>query len=361
MRKISKISVMFIVVLFILGLTKGVLAASKTPAKIYFEVFYKTLKTDEEKLEAFEGCTNQELENIIKLEEYYNGQSDGGQAEIQTAMREYDAQHPEGGNFDYSRWQEVRYMMHIPFENYRPAINTILSARQQGAQPGEQDDERARQIAEQIKQLYEEVKDDITHADVAKLNEIVDLMVELYQTDSGVRDIYESAEMTEIRVAVIRELRRRDPNTPTRIEQIAIDAAELENNLYGGLANRVGTRPPDELASYSPSDKTSPDDIIEEGSDFLTTGKDNQGNVTMNGEKVQTTSDLLFNLAFAAGIGVAAVIGTYLGIKFMLGGAEEKANIKETLLPYIMGVIIMFASFSIWKLVLVLLQAIDNI
>jgi len=126
------------------------------------------------------------------------------------------------------------------------------------------------------------------------------------------------------------------------------------------LDPQTGSKPVDST-TYNPDEKTSPDDVISEGSDFISAGKNNQNLVTINGDKLKSGSNMLFNIAFSVGVVIAIGIGTYLGIKFMLSGAEEKATIKESLIPYFAGVIIMFASFSIWKLVLVLMQAIDNI
>lgn len=130
--------------------------------------------------------------------------------------------------------------------------------------------------------------------------------------------------------------------------------------VYGSV---TGTRDPeqDRLGSYRPDDKTSPDEIIGDASNFLNTGKNNQGQVMVNGDNVQKASNLLFNVLFTIAIAAAILIGIYIGIKFMMSSAEDKATLKESLLPYFVGVIIMFASFSIWKLVLVLLQSIDNI
>ena len=81
----------------------------------------------------------------------------------------------------------------------------------------------------------------------------------------------------------------------------------------------------------------------------------------VNGGNVQKASNMLFNVLFTIAIAASVLIGIYLGIKFMMSSAEDKASIKESLLPYFVGVIIMFASFSIWRLVLVLLQSIDSI
>ena len=42
----------------------------------------------------------------------------------------------------------------------------------------------------------------------------------------------------------------------------------------------------------------------------------------------------------------------------MLGSVEEKADIKGLLIPYIVGCIIIFGAFAIWKLVVDILQGI---
>lgn len=39
----------------------------------------------------------------------------------------------------------------------------------------------------------------------------------------------------------------------------------------------------------------------------------------------------------AIGIGVAVVILVVIGIKYMMGSAEEKADYKKTMIPYVVG------------------------
>lgn len=54
-------------------------------------------------------------------------------------------------------------------------------------------------------------------------------------------------------------------------------------------------------------------------------------------------------------ITVASVIGSFLsiivliviGIKYMIGGTEEKASYKKSLLPYVIGCIIVFAASTL--------------
>ena len=36
----------------------------------------------------------------------------------------------------------------------------------------------------------------------------------------------------------------------------------------------------------------------------------------------------------------------------MTGSASEKAQVKETLIPYVVGCVVVFGAFGIWKLVI---------
>ena len=47
------------------------------------------------------------------------------------------------------------------------------------------------------------------------------------------------------------------------------------------------------------------------------------------------------------GIVVAVVIMLVLGIKYMMGSAEEKAEYKQTMIPYVVGAVLIFAATTI--------------
>lgn len=51
------------------------------------------------------------------------------------------------------------------------------------------------------------------------------------------------------------------------------------------------------------------------------------------------------------GIVVAVVVLLILGIKYMIGSAEEKAEYKKTMIPYLVGAILIFASTTIVNVV----------
>ena len=64
----------------------------------------------------------------------------------------------------------------------------------------------------------------------------------------------------------------------------------------------------------------------------------------------------LYNILLTIGIVLAVLGGIYLGIKFMMSSAEGKAQVKESLIPYIAGCVVIFGAFIIWKLAIVLLS-----
>lgn len=45
------------------------------------------------------------------------------------------------------------------------------------------------------------------------------------------------------------------------------------------------------------------------------------------------------------------IVGTIIGIQFMVASAEDKAKVKEALVPYIIGCAVIFGAFTIWSIV----------
>lgn len=87
---------------------------------------------------------------------------------------------------------------------------------------------------------------------------------------------------------------------------------------------------------------------------FLDTGKGQDSPI--NEDALKQGSNTLYNVLLIIGVGVAMVWGTILGIQFVTGSLEEKANIKNGLTAYIFGCVIIFGAFGIWKLVISLLE-----
>lgn len=89
------------------------------------------------------------------------------------------------------------------------------------------------------------------------------------------------------------------------------------------------------------------DDVISQGDSFINAGK---GQEKIDTDALKTTSDDIYNILFTIAIVLAVAVGMVIGIQFMIGGAAEQAKVKETLIPYVIGVFVVFASFTIWKI-----------
>lgn len=94
------------------------------------------------------------------------------------------------------------------------------------------------------------------------------------------------------------------------------------------------------------------DDVMSGASQFLEAGE----KVQINDDSLQSTSDFIYNLLLAIAIIVAVVIGMSIGIRFMMAGIDDKVKIKESLMPYFVGCIVVFGAFGIWKLAVTILS-----
>ncbi len=97
------------------------------------------------------------------------------------------------------------------------------------------------------------------------------------------------------------------------------------------------------------------DEIFSGADDFIEIGESST-DTTINDSDLKDTSDLLYNILLGIGMVTAVVVGMVLGIKYMLAGSEEKADIKQTLPAYIVSCIVVFGAFGIWKLLINIIQ-----
>ena len=71
---------------------------------------------------------------------------------------------------------------------------------------------------------------------------------------------------------------------------------------------------------------------------------------------MKKSHDMIFNILFIVGVALTVIVGGVLGIKFMLASVEDKAQIKELMVPYIAGCIIIYGAFGIWKLAVTIMN-----
>ena len=97
---------------------------------------------------------------------------------------------------------------------------------------------------------------------------------------------------------------------------------------------------------------TTIDDIISQGDGFLNEGKESP----INDTNMKNLSNIIYNTLLAIGMVVAVIIGLILGIKFLMSTIDEKVKIKEKLIAYFIGCIVLFGAFGIWKIIITIME-----
>lgn len=90
-------------------------------------------------------------------------------------------------------------------------------------------------------------------------------------------------------------------------------------------------------------------DVIGAGKNFLEAG--HKVEEVINTTALQGTSNFIYNMFLTVAIVLAVGVGTVLGIKFITSSVEGQAKIKEAVIPYIVGCIVIFAAFPIWSFI----------
>ena len=96
------------------------------------------------------------------------------------------------------------------------------------------------------------------------------------------------------------------------------------------------------------------DKTIEDSENFIKTDDKNSNN-NIDSQQLSDFFNPIYNVALIIGIIVSVIVGAILGIKFMTGSVEQKADTKKLLIPYVAGCIAVFGAFFIWKLVVTIM------
>lgn len=129
---------------------------------------------------------------------------------------------------------------------------------------------------------------------------------------------------------------------------------KYEEDLGTAVKEEATSEITGKLGQANASSSHTPDEVIDEADGFISKGQSEGSKI--NGEALKDASNTLYNILLIIGIFLAVAIGMYLGIKFMLSSAEDRAKVKESLVPYIAGCVVIFGAFIIWKLAITLLS-----
>ena len=100
------------------------------------------------------------------------------------------------------------------------------------------------------------------------------------------------------------------------------------------------------LPIKSQAESSSLDDVFTKADESLQSAES-----MIDENQLKDASNTLYNTLLAVGTVLTVIIGGIIGIQFLLASAEDKAKIKEALIPYVIGAVVIFGAFGIWKLV----------
>ena len=89
----------------------------------------------------------------------------------------------------------------------------------------------------------------------------------------------------------------------------------------------------------------------------MKTGDISEEDAKKLGNKVSIILTVITNI----GMVLAVLMSAFMGVKYMLGSVEEKADYKKDMIPYLVGSILLFGICSIVKLLYTIGSSLNNI
>lgn len=92
------------------------------------------------------------------------------------------------------------------------------------------------------------------------------------------------------------------------------------------------------------------DDVMNDADEFVGLGE------AQYEGSLATFSNTIYNILLSIGVIVAVIVGAFIGVKLMASNIETKVEAKQLLIPYVVGCVVVFGGFAIWKIVVNILQ-----
>lgn len=102
------------------------------------------------------------------------------------------------------------------------------------------------------------------------------------------------------------------------------------------------------------------DGLLNAGKDFIEKG--NSGSsipIAGKEQAMKNLSNKVSSILLTIAFGVTLISGVIMGINFAMQSVDDKAKIKESMLPWVVGIIISFGAYGIWKLVMSIFYSFD--
>lgn len=94
------------------------------------------------------------------------------------------------------------------------------------------------------------------------------------------------------------------------------------------------------------------EDILTAGKSFLNIEDSENSNpiATPSEDELQDLSNRVSGVLLTIALIVTLISGVIMGINFTIQSVEDKAKIKESMVPWIIGIIISFGAYGIWRI-----------
>lgn len=84
--------------------------------------------------------------------------------------------------------------------------------------------------------------------------------------------------------------------------------------------------------------------------DFLKESEDVNGASLIKEASVTSVSSIIHNTLLSITVVVAVITSGIMGIRFMIGSVAEKSEVKESLVPFVVGCVVVFGGFGVWRI-----------
>ena len=88
---------------------------------------------------------------------------------------------------------------------------------------------------------------------------------------------------------------------------------------------------------------------VDDADSFLNSADDTVG---INRGNLRSASSEIYNMLTSIGMIISVIVGMILGIIYMMSSAVDKAKVKESIVPYLIGSGVVFGAFGIWKILI---------
>ena len=97
------------------------------------------------------------------------------------------------------------------------------------------------------------------------------------------------------------------------------------------------------------------DDVMNNGNSFLNAGSESSKMIDQN--DLKSLSNFISGVLLTIAIGITVITGAIMGLNFITQSIEEKAKVKESMVPWVIGIIVSFGAFTIWEVAVNLFQS----